>query len=201
MATYRNSRIIPIALVLIIVAVAIAALVSLARAVFFSGSTQSTTTQVDVSKEALVSSTADRSVRMTVRGTIVADEDFRSYQISVSPSSRSLTTFTGYLDKRIDGVQLSNNVTAYEEFVFALDRANLAKGTELSGDKNDIRGICATGLVYQFEILKDNSSVKTLWTSTCKGSRGSLDANLTQLTQLFTSQIPTANTLISKIRL
>lgn len=201
MATYRNSRIIPIALVLIIVAVAIAALVSLARAVFFSGSTQSTTTQVDVSKEALVSSTADRSVRMTVRGTIVADEDFRSYQISVSPSSRSLTTFTGYLDKRIDGVQLSNNVTAYEEFVFALDRANLAKGTELSGDKNDIRGICATGLVYQFEILKDNSSVKTLWTSTCKGSRGSLDANLAQLTQLFTSQIPTANTLISKIRL
>lgn len=201
MATYRNSRIIPIALVLIIVAVAIAALVSLARAVFFSGSSQSTTTQVDISKETLLSSAAENAVRMTVRGTIVADEEFRSYQISVSPTSRSLTTYTGYLDKRIDGVQLSNNIPAYEEFVFALDKANLAKGTELSGDKNDLRGICATGLIYQFEILKDNAAVKTLWTSTCKGSKGSLDANLAQLIQLFTSQIPTANTLTSKLRL
>lgn len=201
MANYRNSRIIPIALVLIIVAIAIAALVSLARAVFFSGGQQSTTTQVDISRDALLSTTVDRAVRMTVRGAIVADEEFRSYRITVTPTSRTLTTYTGYLDRQIDGTVLVNNTAAYEEFVYALDKANLAKGVEFSGDKNDTRGICATGLVYQFEILQDDNSIKNLWTSTCKGSKGSLDANVDQLTELFVSQIPDAQVLIKKVRL
>lgn len=201
MASYRNSRIIPIALVLIIVAVAIAALISLARTVFFSGSSQSSTVQVDISKEALLSTTADRAVRMTVRGAIVADEEFRSYRITITPASRTLTTYTGYLDKPIDSTSLVNNIPAYEEFVFALDKANYVKGTELTGDRNDIRGICASGLIYQFEVLQNDSAVKNLWTSTCKGSKGSLDANLEQLKQLFTSQIPDAETFIRAIRL
>lgn len=201
MASYRNSRIIPIALVLIIIAVAIAALISLARTVFFSGNSQSPTVQVDVSKEALLSTTADRSVRMTVRGAIVADEEFRSYRITITPASRTLTTYTGYLEKPIDSTTLSNNIPAYEEFVFALDKANYVKGTELTGERNDTRGLCASGLIYEFEVLQNDSPVKSLWTSTCKGSKGSLDANLEQITQLFASQIPDAERFIRAIRL
>jgi hypothetical protein len=200
MARFTPSRIIPIALVLIIVAVAIAALVSLTRAVFFSG-TSTTTATVDTSRTALLSTTADRSVRLTVRGPIVADESFRSYQIVVSPSSRTLVTYSGYLASKIDQVALGNNIPAYDQFVHALDRANLTKGTELTGDKNDTRGICATGRVSQFEILTTSASVKNLWTSTCGGSPGSLDANVTQLTSLFVSQIPDASTLIRKVNL
>jgi len=203
MANYRNSRIFPIALVLIIAAVAIAALVSLTRAVFFNNSTPQVVTlsQVDTNRQALLSTNADRAVRMTVRGTIVADEQFRSYQITVTPSSRTLTTYNGYLDKKVDEVALGNNIPAYEEFVYSLDRANLAKGIELSGDKNDTRGICATGQVYQFVILKADKSVEGLWTSTCRGSKGSLDANIDQLKALFVSQIPNASDLIRKINL
>lgn len=201
MASYRNSRILPIALILIIVAVAIAALVSLARAVFFAGDSQPTTSQLDVSREALLSSTADRSVRMTVRGAIVADEEFRSYRITVTPSSRTLTTFTGYLDKPISTISLANNVPAYEEFVYALDKADLIEGTELTGERNDIRGICASGLVYEFAVLQNAEPIKNLWTSTCKGSKGSLDANVEQLRGLFVSQVPDAEKPIREIRL
>ena len=201
MASYRTSRIIPLALVLIIIAVAVAALVTLARAIFFSGSSQTAVTQIDVSREALLSTTVDRSVKMTVRGSIVADEEFRSYQIVITPSSRTLTTYTGYLDKQVDQVALGNNIPAYEEFVYALNRANFVRGTELTGDKNDTRGICATGSVYEFGVLKANVSVKGLWTSTCKDAKGSLSANVSQLTNLFTSQIPKASSLISKIKL
>jgi glutamine synthetase type III len=204
MANYRNSRIFPIALVLIIAAIAIAALVSLTRAIFFNTTTstnQTTVSQVDAGRQALLSTTVDRSVSMTVRGAIVADEKFHSYQITVTPSSRTMSTYIGYLDTTVDNVRLGNNTPSYEQFVYSLDRANLAKGSELSGDKNDTRGICATGQVYEFAILQSDKSVKTLWTSTCTGSKGSLDASVDQLTQLFVNQIPNATQLINKIGL
>jgi hypothetical protein len=201
MVNFKNSRIIPVILVIVIIAIAIAAIISFGRVVFFSGSNQASVTDVDVSREALLSTTADRSVRMTVRGAIVADESFHSYRIVVTPNTRTLTTFNGYLDTTVDQVSLSNNIPAYEEFVHALDNANLSKGTELSGDKNDIRGICATGLVYQFDIMNSDQTIKNLWTSTCKGSSGSLDANVSQLKNLFTVQIPNAQSLIRKISL
>lgn len=200
MARYNNTRIAPIALILIIVVIAIAALVSLSRAVFFSRQT-TTTTQSDVSQSELLSTATDRAVRMTVRGRIVADEDFRSYQITATSSSRTFITYAGYLNTQINRVALGNNIPAYEDFVYALNRANLDKGTELRGDQNDTRGICATGRLYRFELLKANKPVKTLWTSTCRGSAGSLDGNVTQLTSLFTAQIPNAHSLISKIDL
>jgi hypothetical protein len=200
MARFIPSRIIPIALVLIIVAVAIAALVSLTRAVFFSGSTTSTVA-ADSSQAALLSTTVDRSVQLTVRGPIVADELFRSYRIVVTPSLRTLTTYTGYLGTQIDTVTLTNNIPAYEQFIHALDNANLTKGIELVGDKNDTRGICATGRLSQFEILNGAKNVKNLWTSTCAGSQGSLDASATQLTNLFVNQVPNATALIRKAAL
>lgn len=199
MANYRTSRIIPIILVIVIIVIAIAALVSLARVVFFSGS--STPATVDISRTALLDTTASRSVTMTVRGPIVADEEFHSYKFDISANNRTVTTYNGYLETTIDMITLGNNVAAYEQFVYALDKADLADGTELEGDRNDVRGVCATGRVYEFSILNNGESVKKLWTSTCKGSAGSLDASVSQLTSLFVSQIPDADKLIKKVSL
>ncbi|MDB5166938.1 MAG: exported protein of unknown function [Candidatus Saccharibacteria bacterium] len=195
----RNSRIIPIALILIIIAIAIAALISLARTVFFSGSASQTVSQVDVSTDALLNTAINHSVTLTVRGTIVADEDFRSYQIVVTPTSRTLTTYSGYLDAPISQIAVSNNTPAYEQFVYALDRANLVKGTELTGTDNDTRGVCADGKLYEFGVLKDGKSVKTLWTSSCSESKGSLNANVGNLTDMFINQIPKGVELINAI--
>lgn len=201
MARLSSSRIIPVVLVIIIVAVTIAALISLTRAVFFSSTSTTENNSVDISKVALLSTTSERSVRLTVRGPIVADELFHSYQITISPSSRMLNTYSGYLAGQVDQLALTNNIPAYEQFVYALDKANLVKGAELTGDKNDTRGICATGRVYQFEVIKADNIIKDLWTSTCKGSVGSLDADVDQLTDLFIDQLPSASTLIRKVKL
>jgi hypothetical protein len=200
MARYSTSRIIPVALVVIIIIIAIAAIVSLARVVFFSGSS-STPATVDTSREALLSTSADHSVRMTVRGPIVASEEFYSYRIDISPNVRAIKTFKGYLGDVVKSTSLVNSVAAYEEFVYALDKANMAKGTQLEGDKDDLRGICATGRVYEFSILEDDTVVKRLWTSTCKGSSGSLDASVQQLTRLFINQIPDAEDTIDDVNL
>jgi hypothetical protein len=199
MASYQNRRILPIILVVIIVIIAVAALVSLARAVFFSGDSQPAVT--DISRQELVNTSVGHSVTMTVRGPIVADESFNSYGITVTPTERSLTTYRGYLDQVVDREALSNNTAAYEEFVYALDKARLADGRQLDAEKDDVRGVCATGRLYEFSIVNSGTTIKRLWTSTCNGSRGSLTGNVDQLRQLFTAQIPNADTLTRKIKL
>ena len=201
MANYRTSRIIPVILVIVIIIIAIAALVSLARVVFFSGSNSATAEQIDVSRDTLLNTSVGHRVTMTVRGPIVADEKFHSYKIDISPDARTINTYTGYLGTVVSQEALGNNVASYEEFVHALDKAELAKGDQFEGDKNDTRGICATGRVYQFSIYDGATEVKNLWTSTCGGSKGSLDASVEQLTSLFVNQLPSATSLIKKISL
>lgn len=200
---YRNpSRIMPILLVLIIVAIVIAALVSAGRAIFGGGTESTDQSQVDVGREALLNTSANRSVRMTVRGPIVADENFRSYQVVVDSSSRTLSTYSGYLEQTIDSKQYPNNVKAYEEFVYALDKANTMRGEAIKDEtKNDTRGVCANGKVYEFEVLQSNSTVKRLWTSTCKGSPGSFKASVSQVEGLFQKQIPDSKPLLEKVDL
>lgn len=197
MASYRNSRLVPTILTVIIIIVAIIGLVTLARAIFFSGSSSSNKTQVDTNKQALLDTTDGSAVSMTVRGPIVADENFRSYQITVSPTSRDMKTYTGYLDTVLKQDSFANNDAAYDQFVHALDKANMSAGRQLSDEKNDVRGVCATGRVYEFSTLKNGDAIQTLWTSTCSGSQGSLKASATQLSQLFQNQIPTASSLLS----
>lgn len=196
------SRIIPIILVIGVIGLAIWALVSVGRMIFGSnngGNGSQTTQQVNVGKQALTKTTADRSVRMTVRGPIVADENFHSYSVTISPDARNMTTYVGYMAQQVDTQQLTNNIPAYEQFVYALQRANFMEGTPLSGDANDTRGICATGSLYEFEVLQGSNSIQKLWTSTCEGSQGSLKASLSQITNLFRAQIPGFSQLISKI--
>lgn len=199
MANYRTKRALPVILVVVIIIIAVAALVSLARAVFFSGS-DGDEVDIDRSRSSLLDSAQGHSVSMTVRGPIVADEEFQSYQISVTPSTRTLTTYSGYLDAVVDQVSLTNNTSAYEEFTYALDKARLAEGDELPGEKDDVRGICASGRVYEFYINDNGDTVKRLWTSTCKGSKGSLVGNVEQFKKLFVAQFPEGEAILKKIK-
>lgn len=191
-------RLVPIALVLIVIIVAIAALVSLGRSIFGGGSAEPV---VDTGKEALLNTALDRSVRVTVRGPIVGDENFHSYRIIVSPTTRILTTYEGYLDRQVDTKQLVNNTRGYEQFVHALDRAALTDSVALEGGAADMRGICATGKVYQYEVMQASNVVKKVWTTTCKNAKGSLKANNTTLLKLFQVQVPDYDDLTQKVRL
>lgn len=194
----KSNRIFPIIVVILIVAIVIAAAVSIGRAIFGGGSEPA---PVDQSQTALLDATGGSHVVMSVRGPIVSHEDFRSYQIDITPSSRNITTYTGYTGQRLDSQQLGNSTTAYEEFVYALNRANFAEGRELEGEKNDTRGICPTGRLYEFAIMRGDTAVKQLWTTSCGGTRGSLRANLDQIRTLFHRQLPDSSRLINRIDL
>lgn len=194
-------RLIPIILVIIVVVVAVTTLVSLGRTMF-SGSDNSSpdsTPTVNSGKKALTTTSGDYSVVMMWRGPISANETFRSYEIVVSPTERKMTTYSGYVGKELTTEKLPNNQEAYTQFVYALDRAKLMDGEKLAGADNDLRGICANGNVFQFATLQRSNIVQKYWTTTCKGSRGSLTANVTQVSQLFQRQIPTFTKLYQKM--
>lgn len=191
-------RIIPIVFILVIIAVAIAAIVSIGQAIF-GGDGQPE--EVNQGKRSLVNTDEDRGVRMTVRGPIIGDEKYYSYSITVKPNSRNLSTYNGYLNRQLETQELGNNIPAYEQFVYALDRATMMDAKEFSGDENDVRGLCAAGRVITFETLRSTSVIKSLWTSTCSSARGSLKTDYIRLQNLFKSQMPDYLKATSKLRI
>lgn len=199
----RNSfsRFVPILLVIVITIVAVAAVIAIGRALFGKNDSGQTDQNVNTGQVALLSTEEGRAVRLTVRGPIVANENFRSYSVIISPSSRNMTTYEGYLDKEINQKKLDNNVKAYTELVYALDKRKMMNGTQLTEQQNDLRGICASGKVYKFETLKDNSVVKSLWTSDCSGSKGSAQANVNEILDMFLKQIPDGKKMAAGIGL
>jgi hypothetical protein len=193
MDNYRTRRIISIAVVVIIIGAAIFGLIYVGNLLFFSNG-NSILTKTDTHQSDLLSTTANREVRMNVRGPIVADENFRSYQIQITPNNRNLTIYKGYEDQVIDNESLGNNIPSYKQFVYALDQAKLMNNNELTGAANNIAGVCATGFLYQFTILNNNKQVKQLWTTSCNGVGGSLGINFNPVLNLFIVQIPNALT-------
>lgn len=200
---YRGSRpkIFPVIIIIIIVALIIAALVTAGRMLFSGGDTNKNNQQqqaVETFQGALLTTDGSHSVRWTVRGPIVADENYKSYQIAITPSSRVFTTYSGYLDKVIDVKSYDNNTDAYEQFVYALDKTNVSKTRD--ADKEDFRGVCATnGIAFKFDILKNDADDKSIWSSTCKESPGTMTADPLKLQALFVHQIPDFKPVFNKI--
>jgi len=196
-----SSRILPIIIILIVIAIAVAALISVGRTLFFSGSSMDTENpSTDTKQSVLLDTSSGHSVRMIARGPIVADEDFESYQLTISPASRDLNLYTGYLDQVKNSASFSNNTKAYKEFVYALDRNNLVKGEQFEGEKDNVSGVCASGYVYEFEVISGQTVEKHLWTSSCNNAAGSLEGNFSQIKNLFLQQIPDKNTTLNSIR-
>lgn len=197
MASYRTTRFIQASFVLLVIVLVIVAIGYMGQLLFFSNRASKPT--VDTSETALVSTSADRAISMIVRGPLVADEDFRTYQIQITPNDRVLTLYKGYLEQGFDNITLGNNIPSYEQLVYALDKAGMMLGSELTGDVNDTRGVCATGKLYEFRILKATKTVKMLWTTSCSNTLGSLTAAPRVLIKLFTDQIPGASAKIGRL--
>lgn len=190
---YRSSstRIVPIIIFVVVAAALIIGLVSVGRYLFGGGGTDEQQITVEQAREQLLTVEVNRSVRMLVRGPIVADESFRTFEITVTPTERRYVEYTGYRESVDSQKDFSNNNRAYEQFVFALDKAAFTSpGRFTEAEASDVRGICATGRVYEFELLSASQQLQRYWTSTCKGSPGTLGASLTQIVDLFSAQIP-----------
>ena len=73
--TNSFSRLIPILLVIIIMVVAVAAVIAIGQSLLGGNNPENKPkSQADIAKESLLSTDANRAVRLTVRGPIVAQE-------------------------------------------------------------------------------------------------------------------------------
>lgn len=200
---YRGSkpRIVPLLIAVVVIGLLIAGLVSLGRLIFLPNSSsnqQSKSASQPVLQDEVLKTTADRSVRYTVRGSLVADENFRSYQITISPTERTIVEYKGYLSEVTNTRTFGNNFAAYDEFVHALSNADIGKTRSISDD--DMRGVCATnGRLYQFETLAEGKTTRSIWTSTCSGSPGTMTAKISQVHALFVNQIPDFKPMFDKV--
>ena len=197
------SRFIPILLVIVITIVAVAAVIAIGRALLGGGgsTTSDTTAVTDEGRVALLTVEVSRAIQLTVRGPIVAEEKFRSYRVTISPESREITTYEGYLGNVLETKEFDNNTRAYEELVFALDKRRMMDGRPLTEEQNDLRGICASKQVYEFETLVNGETVRSLWTSDCEGSKGSALANVSEVINMFLNQIPDGRKIVSGVGL
>lgn len=194
-----RSKLLPIVLVVIIAVVAIIALVSIGRAILNSDDS-ATSVDDDPVEQSLLVSEIDRGVRMTVRGPIIADENFNSYEISVSPTERIISTFEGYQDRTIETERFANSTEAYEEFVYALSKLHFSTATPESEVLDDVRGVCASGRLYTFDMLQAQSTISSAWVSSCRGE-GSFRGDAASVRDLFLKQIPESNSYLSDLNL
>lgn len=196
----KISKIFPIILVILIVVFAIFVLVSVGKMVFKASEKapkDQVTTSQTTPRDELLSTEADHAVRVTVRGQIVANENFRSYQVTITPNERRMSVYKSYLSELVDSISLGNNVPAYTEFVYALDKAGFSRSKPLPTESDNVLGVCASGTLVEFDILKNGESIYHVWTSSCSGSKGSLGVNESSLRDLFLKQIPDNNKLLS----
>ena len=103
---YKGERpkVFPIIVTILVISLVVAAVASVIRMVATRQESNNTNTQQSTESfyDQVVAHNATNSVRWTVRGPIVADETFRSYQIEISPNKRTYTVYQGYLDKQLD---------------------------------------------------------------------------------------------------
>lgn len=188
----NNTRFAPIIIIVVVTIALIFGLVVVGRQLFFNGGSSEEVSQIEAARKDLLTVNDNRSVEMAVRGPIVANEDFQSYRISISPDSRDYTTFKSYGDDVTSEKTLPNTSAAYEQFVYALDKADFTVAGKQAGQPNssDTRGICAVGKLYTFTIYDGSQIVSSHWTSTCAGSPGTFGASVSQVGNLFAKQIP-----------
>lgn len=185
MLSYRKKQVLKTVVIILVSVGAVIGLIFAARFLFFNTTTSETKNNENYNN--LTSTTAGRAVEMSVRGPIVADEDFRSYNVKITPNSRELTVYRGYQKTEINHQTLTNNVEAYHQFVFALNAANLLK--DVDSDGGDSTGVCATGYIYTFIVSDDGNEKQKIWGTTCSSKSGSLKAQITPLKKLFITQL------------
>ena len=195
----NRSRFFPLVVIIVIIAIVVFGLVSLVRLIFNSNPSQQNTPESSGISSKLLDTSSGQSVSMIVRGPIVADEHFYSFEVTISPTNRTVTSWQGYDKQNVIATQsYGNDTNGYTQFVNALNYAGYTKST--TADVNDTKGVCANGKVYEFMIMSGSSTTDDRWMTNC-GVKGTFGGDGPAVRQLFLDQIPDASTVISQINI
>lgn len=136
------------------------------------------------------------TVRMTIEGPVVADENYRQLEVDISNSSRDAKVLGGYKYTVLKETTHDNNQQAFSAFLDALDNSGYT--VERATTLKNYSGQCPNGHRYIFDLIENGKIITSLWRSTCTDvAPGTLGSLATPISELFQAQIPDANALIS----
>lgn len=170
-------------------------LFSIAKSLFTRTSNLSTNTdtvQIEQTQDALDTAGI---VTFEVNGPVVANEDHRSYVISVTNSTVNIKLYERYGAKVIDQKSYPNTQDAYDAFIAALAQENVlaVKGSDSEDFAYNEEGVCARGKRY---ILEIDRSIRR-WTTSCSSKDGNADFSMSRVRSLFQKQVPDYREVIS----
>ena len=177
---------------ILVIAVGVIALILITWGLFtiasniFRGGETLGETDLNSSNIQLVETTA--VARFEVLGPIVANEDQRSYEITVSQNVVTMKTYKNYGKILIAEQSYQNTPVAYDNFLSALinlDVTDLSRGSSTELEFEDL-GVCPNGRKFIVSLDSDT----TRWSTSCNRNEGNAGFNMTPVGRLFQAQVP-----------
>jgi hypothetical protein len=128
------------------------------------------------------------TVRYTLEGRLVGEDQRRAIRISVNSNSRTIEVLKGY-NEGVERSQTYGNTSAgFEEFLKALDEAGFSKKRNFSPE--DEAGVCPLGNRFVYELRKGTDQELRTWSTSCSAKHGTFGGATSTVQQLFQNQIP-----------
>ncbi len=131
---------------------------------------------------------SNASLRLTIDGHEVSEEQHNIIQITVDKRTRQLTILNGYQGHITHNQLYDNNAEAFSVFLRALQKADFTKETK-DAKPQDERGVCPTGKRYIYELIDGGKTALRTWNTSCGGA-GSFTGRGSLVRELFMLQIP-----------
>lgn len=140
-------------------------------------------------------------VSLTARGKINGDDIHRRIVITVARDFRQIDIIQGYEGNVIQTQRFENNSDAYQEFLYAIQRAGFVrKKSGIEGELANPLGRCPTGKLYTFQHEADSEELSNLWSASCD-EMGTFAGNSSLLQTLFKAQITNYSKITSGVSL
>ena len=122
-----------------------------------------------------------------VSGEIQAKEEHREIRISVNRNERVFEVISGYDGKVIARKTFPNSSDAFEEFMYALERAGFTD--DRNSEFDTVKGVCPKGTRSEYVLSKQGAELSRLWSTSCSRKDGSFAGERRLVRDLFQNQI------------
>lgn len=161
----------------------------------FSGDNTPKPKSIDLSDYA----TSSAVMRLTVDGSVTADQQHNKTRITVSKDQVLFEQIQGYEGKLVNSKTYPNNAQAFGTFLRSLELAKFDTGST-TVDKDE-RGYCPNGKRYLYEAVDGGDTLFRWWNTSCSKTQGSYKGQSGTVRSLFQRQVPDYNTLMHGVKL
>jgi hypothetical protein len=129
----------------------------------------------------------DTTLRVTIQGPTVADENHVAVRYTISKNSRVVESLKGYKNTVDKSQSLPNSAESYRELLNALSSSRLSRRRDTSAV---FATSCSSGNRYTYELFTGSNKHIDTWTSNCDPKLGTFAGDLSSANQLVRTQFP-----------